>query len=161
MYRILALAAVMSMAHLTTRAQIKPFSIGPYLEKAWMTGSAQSELNDGWGLGLTADVKLPGRLGVTGSFGYFQARGLETQTGSLPSLKAYPLRAGLKYRPLPFIYFKMEAGGAQINGENGKAFILSPGVGVRVLAIDIQGKYEHWSGPRKMQFWGLRASLNF
>lgn len=160
MYRILSLLVFMLVTH-TSQAQIKPFSIGPYFEKAWMTGGAETRFNDGWGLGFTADVKLPGRLGVTGSVGYFQARGQQDQSGRLPSVKAYPLRAGLKYRPIPFLYFKMEAGGAQISGETDKAFILSPGIGVRVLAFDIQGKYEHWSGPRKLQYWGVRAAFNF
>lgn len=157
----LLMVVVASMLFTGLRAQIKPFSIGPYAEKAWMTGSAQDRLNDGWGLGLTADIKLPGKLGVTGSFGYFQARGIQAQEGRLPSVKAYPLRAGLKYRPIPFLYFKMELGGAALNGESDKAFIVSPGIGARVLAFDIQGKYEVWSGPRKVQFWGIRAAVNF
>ena len=161
MYRILALVAIVTLLHSSARAQIKPFSIGPYFEKAWMTGSAKTNFNDGWGLGLTADIKLPGRLGLTGSFGYMYADVAETQSGGISSVKAYPLRAGLKYRPLPFFYFKMEAGAAQVKGEDKKAFIVSPGVGIRVLAFDLQAKYEHWSAPRQLRFWGLRAAVNF
>lgn len=141
------------------QAQIKPFSIGPYGEKAWMTGNSKELYKGGWGIGVTADIKLPARLSLTGSAGYFYAAGEETGGTNYPSLTAFPLKAGLKIRPVPFLYLKMEAGTATVKSESSKPFIWSPGIGLRVINFDLQAKYEEWSGPVKLKFWGLRASI--
>lgn len=146
------------------KAQLKGFGIGPYIERVWPAGSSANTLKNGLGAGLSADIKLPAKLGLTGSIGYlhFGGRSVNTENGTVksPAVNAFPLRAGLKFRPVPFIYFKMEAGSANFTGDGGTAFLLSPGVGIRVLGIDLQGKYERWYDAAGTRFWGLRAGLN-
>lgn len=143
--------------------QLKGFGIGPYVEAGWPTGSFESTHKMGVGAGIFADIKLPGKLGITGSAGYMQFGGKSTEGTSYPSVKAIPIRAGLKYRPLPVLYFKLEGGVANyMDDMSGSAFIASPGVGVRVLGLDFQAKYEAWLGNGDTHgFWGLRAGINF
>lgn len=149
-------------------AQLKGFGIGPYIE----TGLPLSDLKDthkqGYGIGLFADIRLPGKLSITGSAGYMQFNGKtvavpESGIAEIPDLKAFPLRAGLKYRPTKIFYFKLESGAANYTGsQSGSAVIVSPGFGIRVLGIDVQAKYETWlkSGMNN-SFWGFRAGYNF
>lgn len=152
---------------LPATAQLKGFGIGPYVETGWPVGDLKDTHKQGFGAGLSADIRLPGKIGITGSVGYMQFNGRTVQTpeGSYEAstLKAFPIRAGLKFRPVPLIYIKMEGGAANYTGANsGSAFILSPGIGVRVLGIDIQAKYEAWlKDGMNNAFWGLRAGFNF
>ncbi|MFT3674921.1 MAG: hypothetical protein QM781_03395 [Chitinophagaceae bacterium] len=141
-------------------AQIKPFSLGPYLERAWLTENHSITHKDGLGIGLSADIRLSERIGLTGSAGYLQFSGRSTPEGKADAVKAYPVRAGLKFRPAPFIYFKMETGPANLKNESGNTWLLSPGVGVRLLGLDIQGKYEVWPGKTDLSFWGLRVAFH-
>lgn len=147
-------------------AQLKGFSIGPYAEIGWPVSDFSRTHNYGLGAGFGADIKLPGRLGLTGSIGYMQFNGKEVNTseGSFkaPPVKAFPIRAGLKFRALPLLFMKLEGGVANYNGDNGAAFIASPGIGIRVLNFEFQGKYEAWIKSGNTQaFWGLKAGINF
>lgn len=142
------------------QAQIKPFSLGPYLERAWLTEDHSLTHKDGLGIGLSADIRLSDRLGLTGSAGYLQFSGRSTPEGKADAVKAYPVRAGFKYRPVPFIYFKIETGPANLKNESGDTWLLSPGLGVRLLGLDIQGKYEVWPGKADLNFWGLRVAFH-
>ena len=142
-------------------AQLKGFGIGPYVEMGWPAGDFQDTHKNGIGAGLSADIKLPGRLGITGSAGIMHFGGKTFNDGKVDAINAIPIRAGLKFRPLPLIYFKVEAGTAHFtSNEKGSAFLLSPGIGVRILGIDIQGKYETWFKNGNYSFWGIRAGLN-
>lgn len=150
-------------------AQWKGFSIGPYGELGFPAGDFQQKFRTGAGVGLTADIKLSQKLAATGSIGYMYFRGKEItdpNTGDkykVLDLSATPIRAGLKYRAIPILYFKLEAGSAAYNGDNydGSAFIFSPGVGLRVLGFDFQAKYEAWMKDGTKGFWGLKAGWNF
>lgn len=144
------------------KSQLKGFGIGPYVEMAWPTGNFDNTHKKGLGLGLSADIKLPGRLGITGSAGYMHFGGKTVNDGKYEAISAIPIRAGLKFRPAPLLYFKLEGGTAHFTGGDDKAtaFILSPGIGVRVLGIDIQGKYETWFRNSNISFWGIRAGIN-
>lgn len=149
------------------RAQLKGFSIGPYAEMGFPAGGFANTHNNGLGAGLAADIKLPGKLGLTGSVGYMQFGGktLTTPEGASykeNAVKAFPIRAGLKFRALPLIYFKLEGGVANYTGNNsGSAVIASPGIGIRILNFELQGKYEAWFKDGTNGFWGLRAGINF
>lgn len=169
-YIIAALGIVMTLsAAIPASAQLKGFSIGPYVEAGWPLSDLKNTHKQGFGGGISADIRLPGKIGITGSAGYMQFNGktlvsTEGAQNSIPDLKAFPIRAGLKYRPVPLIYFKMEGGAANFTGSgaSGSAFILSPGIGVRILGIDVQAKYEAWlKDGMNNAFWGLRAGLNF
>jgi hypothetical protein len=148
-------------------AQLKGFSVGPYVEAGWPVGDLKETHKQGFGAGLSADIRLPGKIGITGSVGYMQFNGktINAPEGGydIATLKAFPIRAGLKFRPVPLIYFKMEGGAANFTGSNsGSAFILSPGIGVRVLGFDVQAKYEAWlKDGMNNAFWGVRAGFNF
>lgn len=148
-----------------SQAQLKGFGFGPYAERVWTTGSSADLYKSGFGGGFSADIRLPAKLGITGSAGFLHigGRAINTESGPVKNeaINAFPLRAGLKFRPLPLLYFKMEAGSAHFTGNRGSAFLLSPGIGVRILGIDIQGKYERWYNEPGTRFWAIRAGINF
>jgi len=164
LFATLLLATIFS---LPATAQLKGFGIGPYVETGWPAGDLKDTHKQGFGAGLSADIRLPGAIGITGSVGYMQFSGKTVHTSEgtyeASTLKAFPIRAGLKFRPTPLIYLKVEGGAANYTGANsGSAFILSPGIGVRVLGIDVQAKYEAWlKDGMNNAFWGLRAGFNF
>jgi hypothetical protein len=146
-------------------AQLKGFSVGPYVEMAWPTGDFNLSNKNGIGGGVTADIRL-GKLGLTGSAGILHFGGkvlehTETQAEKMPSLTALPVRVGLKYRIVPLFYVKMEAGTSNYTGGESNALILSPGFGLRLLGLDVQFKYENWNGEEVRNMWGLRAGYNF
>lgn len=160
-------SALMLTAANPASAQLKGFGIGPYVEAGWPLSDLKDTHKQGFGAGLSADIRLPGKIGITGSAGYMQFNGktLVTPEGgqtNIPDLKAFPVRVGLKFRPVPLIYIKMESGAANFTGDaSGSALILSPGIGVRVLGIDVQAKYEAWlKDGMNNAFWGLRAGIN-
>jgi hypothetical protein len=148
----------------STHAQLKGFSVGPYAEAAWPSGDFSETHKNGFGLGLNADIKLPGKLGLTGSAGYmhFGGKTVVTTEGNrkMPAVNAFPVRAGLKFRMVPLIYFKVEGGVATFSGDEGSAFIVSPGVGIRILGLEVQAKYEAWM-KNDYRFWGIKAGFNF
>jgi len=148
----------------TCRAQLKGFSIGPYLETAWPTGDFNVTHRNGIGGGLSADVRL-GKLGLTGSAGalYFHGKNVQAEGVShrTESITAIPVRIGLKYRPVPLFYLKLEGGTANYTNGNQNAFILSPGIGLRLLGLDVQFKYENWMADETRSMWGLKAGYNF
>ena len=145
-------------------AQLKGFSLGPFAEIATPTGDFKATHKNGYGAGLGADIRL-GKIGVTGSIGYMQFGGKSThsEAGAIkyPSLKAVPMRVGLKYRIVPALYAKLESGVAKFTGGNESAFILSPGIGIRILGLDVQAKYEIWKADQTYTFLGLKAGFNF
>ena len=145
-------------------AQLKGFSIGPYAERAWTQGNFGKLYNNGIGAGIGADIKLPGKLGLTGSIGVLRFTGKDFQkdgvSEKMATLTATPIRVGIKYR-LPLVYLKLEGGSARMNDEKGGGMILSPGAGIRVLGLDVQVNYESWIRSNSYSFWGLKASYHF
>lgn len=157
-------AAFVILACCHAHAQLKGFSIGPYAETAWPTGDLAKTNKNGIGAGLNADIRL-GKLGLTGSVGYmhFGGKTIATNEGpvNMPAINAVPIRAGLKYRFIPLLYFKLESGVANYTHNDGSAFILSPGIGLRLLGLDVQAKYEAWMKDRTSGFWGLKVGYSF
>jgi len=145
-------------------AQLKGFSVGPFIERAWPMGNFQEINKNGIGAGMGADVRL-GKIGITGSVGYMQFGGKtivkDGGTVSMPALKAVPVRAGIKYRLAPALYAKLEGGVAKFSGTNESAIIFSPGIGIRILGLELQAKYEIWKAQEAYPFWGLKAGFNF
>ena len=145
-------------------AQLKGFSLGPYIEAGQPAGSF-SELNkSGFGAGLGADIRL-GKIGFTGSAGLMHFTGKKIDKGDgpvkMPDINALPLRFGIKYRMAPTVYAKFESGMTKFLNSNESALIISPGVAVRILGIELQGKYEIWKRDETYSFWGLKAGFNF
>ena len=157
-------AVVLVLICLQSNAQLKGFGLGPYIELATPTGNFNDTHNGGIGAGLGADIGF-GKLKFTGSAGYmhFGGKTVTTTEGTVdhPAINAFPLRAGLKYRFAPMFYFKLEGGVANYTKGDGSAFILSPGIGLRVLGLDAQIKYETWMNNGSNNFWGLKAGYNF
>jgi hypothetical protein len=148
----------------TADAQLKGFSVGPYAEMAWPSGNMKTENKKGIGAGVSADIRL-GKLGLTGSTGILRFGGntADGPDGSVnyPSITVIPVRAGFKYRFVPLFYAKLEGGLAKYTDGTQSAFILSPGVGVRVLGLDVQAKYETWVGKTTRTFAGVKVGYNF
>jgi len=160
MKRIL-LAFVLLFAASGVHAQLKGFSIGPYIEAAWPEGDFRARNGNGQGIGVTADLRLPARWSLTASAGYlyFRKPTAPEHLQDARSVSSLPLRAGIKYR-LPVVYLKAEAGTVRyLNGE-GASVILSPGVGIRILGLDVQGSYESWLRDQD-RFWSLRLAYHF
>ena len=146
------------------QAQLKGFSLGPYAEMGWPTGDFQQSNKTGIGAGVGADIRL-GKIGLTGSVGYMHFGG-KTMTKAegpvdMPAIKAVPVRVGLKYRLAPALYAKLESGVAKFTGTDESAVIFAPGVGVRLLGLELQAKYEIWKRDQAYSFWGLKAGFNF
>ncbi len=162
--RCLTIITILFLLQSQANAQLKGFSFGGYLEAARPVSEFGNTHNNGLGAGVTADVRL-GQWGLTGSAGYmrFGGKAVSLQDGAYKAeaISAIPIRAGIKFRPLPLLYVKMETGTARISGDEGEALILSPGVGLRFLGLDVQFKYESWRGEVNRNFWGLRAGYNF
>ena len=145
----------------SAKAQLKGFSIGPYVEGALPLGDFEKTHQYGLGVGLNADVKIPlTKFGVTGSAGYMH---FEAKDGIPGKFNAFPVRVGLKYR-FSLLYAKLEGGVATISNDGGSAFLFAPGLGVRFLGLDIQAKYEKWAkndNYNGVDFAGLKVGYNF
>jgi hypothetical protein len=162
--KFVIVAVIMTLAWLPGQSQLKGFSIGPFAEVGSPTGAFKETNKTGYGVGLGADIRL-GKIGLTGSLGYMHFGGKTiSKEGALvdmPSVNAVPVRVGLKYRIVPAFYAKLETGVAKFTGGSESAVIVSPGLGVRLLGVDIQGKYELWKNDQSYGFWGLKAGINF
>ncbi len=155
---IIILANLLALMPLTLKAQWKGFSFGPYMEAAWVKGDFATMNKNGVGAGLAADLKIGGKTNLMGSVGYLRF-GRKSESGST-ALSAVPIRIGLKYR-LPVIYLKLESGSAKMNEDRGTAVILSPGIGFRILGLDVQGSYETWLADEGRSFASLKIAYHF
>ncbi|HEY0272972.1 MAG TPA: hypothetical protein VGC22_07285 [Chitinophaga sp.] len=175
-FRTISLAvALLCLGCTSAFAQLKRFSIGPYIETGAPAGNFHDNYQTGWGGGLNADIKLIAGFGVTGSAGFMHFTGKtvtsspdpltgQTVTQKNPAINALPLRLGVKYHFFPLLYAKIEGGVANFIGDKyktGAAAIFSPGIGIRILMLDAQVKYEIWSRDGSNGFWGLKVGLNF
>ncbi|RAJ05175.1 hypothetical protein LX64_02329 [Chitinophaga skermanii] len=149
-------------------AQLKRFSIGPYVEAAFPTGNFSDTHNTGFGVGLGADIKLVAGLTAVGSVGYMRFGGKDVSNGtggsiSMPAAQAIPIRLGLRYNLISILYVKVEGGTAQFVGDynSGTGGLIAPGVGIRLLGLDVEAKYEAWFKNDTHSFFGLKASYNF
>ncbi|MGZ8557334.1 MAG: outer membrane beta-barrel protein [Chitinophagaceae bacterium] len=163
MKTVLVLLSLILML-LPGQAQLKGFSVGPFAEKGMPTGSFKETNKNGYGAGFGADVRL-GKIGFTGSVAYMHFGGKTINKAgeniNMPAIKAVPLRVGLKYRIVPALYAKLESGIARFSGGDESAIIFSPGIGIRILGLDVQAKYEIWKREQSYSFWGLKAGINF
>lgn len=158
----------------TAKAQLKGFSIGPYVETGTPVGDFKDTHKTGFGGGLNADIKLIAGFGVTGSAGFmyfpgktYSAFDIEGNSISLKAenIKALPVRVGLKYKfGFPLLYVKAEGGTVSFVGSDdykGTKAIFAPGIGIRFLGLDVEGKYEIWFKDGNLGFFGLKAGYNF
>ncbi|RPE08745.1 hypothetical protein EGT74_17070 [Chitinophaga lutea] len=160
--RILLIVVMMLACSVASQAQLKRFSLGPYVEAGFPVGDFADANKTGYGVGLGADIKLIAGFGVTGSVGYMRFGGKEVGNTTFSTVQAVPVRVGLKYQLISILYVKLEGGAANFVGDlDGSAFILAPGVGIRVLGLDVQAKYENWFREGGLGFFGLKAGFNF
>lgn len=158
-FLIIAMLLACGMA---SQAQLKRFSLGPYVEAGFPVGDFGDINKTGIGVGLNADIKLVAGFGATGSVGYMRFGGKDVGNTKFPAMQAIPVRVGLKYKLISILYVKLEGGVANFVGDyDGTAFLLSPGVGIRVLGLDVQAKYENWFRESGLGFFGLKAGFNF
>ena len=143
------------------QAQLKGFSFGPYLEAAWPRGNFANTHNTGIGAGGTANIRLGGHLSAIGSYGFLHfGKTSSGGDGNIYTVDATALRLGIKYR-LPLVYLKLESGTATLSHDHGSAVILSPGVGARLLGLDVQASYETWLKNENLSFTSLKVAYHF
>ncbi|TWF41448.1 hypothetical protein FHW36_103252 [Chitinophaga polysaccharea] len=158
---------VMCISTQSTQAQLKRFSIGPFVEAGFPVGKFNDTHNTGYGIGLGADVKLVAGLTAVGSVSYFRFPGKDyTSNGSTytyPNYNAVPIRLGLRYQLISLLYVKVEGGTVQYTGKNynGVGGLVAPGIGIRLLGLDVEAKYEAWFKDGTRGFFGLKAGYNF
>lgn len=171
-YSACLLLAIIAGTSVKSQAQLKRFSIGPYVEVGAPTGDLADSHKTGYGIGLNADIKLVAGFGVTGSVGYMRFSGKDVPlivdgenvgTMSYSALQAIPVRVGIKYKfPFPLLYAKVEGGVAKSTaGDTEAPVIFAPGIGIRFLGLDVQAKYEAWFNNGTAGFFGLKAGYNF
>lgn len=173
-YSACLLLAILVGTSSNSHAQLKRFSIGPYVEAGTPVGDLADTHNTGYGVGLNADIKLIAGFGVTGSVGYMRFPGKKdvvltipggTTTVDYPTLQAIPVRVGVKYKfPFPLLYLKVEGGVAKNVGKDedkNAPIIFAPGIGIRFLGLDVEAKYEAWYKEGTAGFFGLKAGYNF
>lgn len=159
--KFIYLASVFSLIASTASAQLKGFSFGPYLEAAWPKGDFLQTNRNGLGLGLAADMKLGGKLAAMGSAGYMHFGNRSSNDNTVDeTVNAVPVRVGIKYR-LPLVYVKLESGVAKFSDGRENPLILSPGIGVRLLGLDVQASYETWLSKNGRSFAALRMGYHF
>lgn len=163
---ILAFIAVMLTVCISaqqSQAQLKRFSIGPYVEAGFPTGDFSNSHKPGFGVGLGADVKLVAGLTAVGSVGFMYFKGKSDNNISYASAKVIPVRLGLRYNLVSILYVKAEGGTVNFTGDynNGMGALFAPGIGIRLLGLDVEGKYEAWFKDGTHGFWGLKAGYNF
>lgn len=153
--------AFVFVSGLSAKAQVKPLSFGVYGEGLSRADNTKEQVNNGFGGGLDFEFKLPVRLAITGSAGYvhFGEKTLSATT-KIPEINIAAVRAGIKYR-LNLLYAKMEAGTAIPFEQGNTRVILSPGLGIRLSAIDLQGKYEIWLDETNSCFYGIKIGIHF
>ncbi len=163
MKKILAFALLLlfTLASGYASAQLKGFSFGPYLEFGSPKGEFAKHNKNGIGIGIGGDFKIAKKWSVMGSFGYMRfgkEGGLLDAKNSVVS--ALPIRGGIRYK-LPLVYLKLESGVAKFNNDLPNALILSPGIGLRILGLDIRGSYESWLGDESRSYAALRLAYHF
>src|SRR4051812_48850191 len=99
-------------------AQLKGFSVGPYIEVAKPRGNFSETNGRALGAGISADIKLKGRLSAMGSFGFLHFTRNSDREFSTHSMNALPIRVGVKYK-LPLVYVKFETGTARLKNSTG------------------------------------------
>ncbi|SEW40978.1 hypothetical protein [Chitinophaga arvensicola] len=159
---------VICMSTQSSQAQLKRFSIGPFVEAGFPVGDFSDTHNTGYGIGLGADVKLVAGLTAVGSVSYFHFGGKDYSTAVTNNLKypdynVIPIRLGLRYNLISILYVKVEGGTVQYTGKNynGIGGLVAPGIGIRILGLDVEGKYEAWFKDGTRGFFGLKAGYNF
>ncbi|ATL49860.1 hypothetical protein COR50_13150 [Chitinophaga caeni] len=163
LYCLLVITIVELSFKQDAHAQLKRFSIGPYVEAAFPTGDFSDTHKTGIGVGLGADIKLVAGLTAVGSVGFNYFKGETLNSVKIPDAKVIPIRLGLRYKLVSILYIKVEGGTAQFLGDynDGVGALFAPGIGIRILGLDVEGKYESWFKDGTHAFWGLKASYNF
>lgn len=141
-------------------AQLKGFSFGPYIETARPRGNFAETNGRALGAGISADFKLMKRVSAMGSFGFLHFGRNSARESVTQAVNALPIRVGVKYK-LPLVYVKFETGTARLKDNTGATPIFSPGIGFRILGLDIQGSYETWLNHEAGSFTSLKVAYHF
>lgn len=163
--RVLWLACCTMVLALRLPAQLQHLRWGPYAELGQPAGRLASTQARGLGAGLQLEFRLPVGMALDGSAGYlrFAAGSPDTASAAGPSaLSAAVFRLGARLKLLTPLYLKLETGQVlYLNGASGSATLLAPGLGLQLLGLDLEAKYEVWEAPYRSGFLGLKLAYLF
>lgn len=150
----------------STLAQSKKLTYGPYVETLINQGKLPAASKVGVGGGVGAKVQLLTGWSFTASAGYVCFKGNATQKNtSGADYQVIPVRLGVEYKlPVPAVYVKVEAGTATVIGHysgQGTKAIVTPGLGVHLKRLDVEAKYETWMKEPANGAIGVKAALSF
>lgn len=138
---------------------------GPYAELGLPAGRMTSAQAGGLGGGLQLELRLPLALALDGSAGYlrFASGTPDTASATGPTaLSAAVFRVGARLKLLTPLYLKLETGKVlYLHGSSGSATLWAPGLGLQLLGLDIEAKYEVWEAPYRAGFLGLKLAYLF
>ncbi|SFW25028.1 hypothetical protein [Chitinophaga sancti] len=164
--KIIYAFAVLFLMAVTTLAQSKKLTYGPYVETLINQGKLPAASKVGIGAGVGAKVQLLTGWSFTASAGYVCFKGNATQK-DLPGAdyQVIPVRLGVEYKlPVPAMYVKIEGGAATTIGHysgQGTKAIVTPGLGVHLKSLDVEVKYETWVKEDANGAIGVKAALSF
>jgi hypothetical protein len=147
----------------------------------YSTGDFKNSYRWNAGISLQADIPVATNFYFTANAGYLNSFGKNDVNGSgfqAPDIHLLPVKAGIKYFPIPMLYLQADAGAAfalnksDVGLDKTAAFIYSPQVGVQLpvggesyidAGIFYQSSTKYVTGvdDSKMNFVGLRLAYAF
>ncbi|HEY4195047.1 MAG TPA: hypothetical protein VGM63_05905 [Mucilaginibacter sp.] len=155
------------------------FSVGA--DVGYSTGNFRNSYRWNAGGSVQADIPVASNFFFTANLGYLNSFGRNDVNGTglqAPDIHLLPVKAGIRYFPIPMLYLQADAGAAfalnksDVGLDKTAAFIYSPQVGVQLpiggksyidagILYQSSTKYISSVDDSKINFLGLRVAYAF